>query len=268
LGETVSFLLQHRYAVLFAAVFAEQLGFPFPAVPFLLGAGVLAGMEKLDPILALGLAVLASLLSDLVWYELGRRRGGSILSLLCRISLEPDSCVRRTENVFARHGARTLLVAKFVPALNTVAPPLAGIIGMRPARFLLYSAAGAFLWAGTFILTGYVFSDQIERVAERALRLGGRLALLLLGSFVGWLAWKYAQRRRFLRDLRIARISPEELKHKLDTGEDLVIVDLRHSLDFEADPRGIPGAIHIATEDLEQRHDEIPRDREIVLYCT
>ncbi len=268
MNDAVSFLLQHRYAVLFAVVLAEQLGLPVPAAAFLLGAGALAGMGRLDPAPALGAAVLASLLGDLWWYELGRRRGASVLSLLCRISLEPDSCVRRTEDIFARHGARTLLVAKFIPGLNTVAPPLAGIIGMRLARFLAYSGAGALLWAAAFGAVGFVFSDRIESLAEAALTLGGRLALLLGGSFLAWLAWKYFQRLRFIRDLRIARIGPEELKRRIEAGEDLVIVDLRHSVDFEADPRTIPGAIHMTTEELERRHEEIPREREIVLFCT
>ena len=268
MSHTASFLLQHRYAVLFAAVLAEQLGLPVPAAPFLLGAGALAGMGRLEPALALGSAVLASLLGDFFWYELGRRRGASVLGWLCRISLEPDSCVRRTEDIFARHGARTLLVAKFIPGLNTVAPPLAGIIAMRRPAFLLYSGAGALLWAAAFGVVGFVFSDRIEGLAETALALGGRLALLLGSLLVAWLTWKYVQRLRFIRELRIARIDPEELKRRIDAGEDLVIVDLRHSVDFEADPRTIPGAIHLTTEELEKRHDEIPREREIVLFCT
>jgi membrane protein DedA with SNARE-associated domain len=268
MGGTVSFILQHPYVVLFGAIFAEQLGLPVPAMPFLLGAGALAGMSKLEPASALGLAVLASLLADLAWYEAGRRKGGSILKLLCRISLEPDSCVRQTENTFAKQGARTLLIAKFFPGLNTVAPPMAGMIGMPLYRFLLWDAAGAFIWAGSFFLLGLVFSDQIELVAELAGRLGGRLVLVLLALFAAWLSWKYVQRRRFIRSLRLARITPDELKQRLDAGEDVVIVDLRGSLDFEIEPRRLPGALHVAAEKLQEGQLEIPHDREVVLYCT
>jgi membrane protein DedA with SNARE-associated domain len=268
MGESVSFLLRHPYLVLFGAILAEQLGLPLPAVPFLLGAGALAGMSKLDPLTALGLAVLACLLADLVWYEAGRRRGGSILKLLCRISLEPDSCVRQTENAFAKRGARTLLFAKFLPGLNTVAPPMAGMIGMCLHRFLLWDAAGSLLWAGSFLLLGVAFSDQIERVAEGAGQLGGRLVLLLLALFGAWLLWKYVQRRRFIRSLRLARITPEELKRRLDAGEEVVVVDLRGSLDFEIEPRRLPGALRLSAEDLHEGRLDLPRDREVVLYCT
>jgi membrane protein DedA with SNARE-associated domain len=268
MSDALAFLMQHRYAVLFSVVLLEQLGLPIPATPFLLGAGALAGMGQLSFGAALGLAVSASFASDLVWYQAGRRRGGSILRLLCRISLEPDSCVRRTENTFARYGARTLLVSKFVPGLNTVATPLAGIVGMRLPVFVLYSIAGGTLWAGTFLLLGHAFRHQLDAVARLAIALGGRLAAVLAVLFAAWLAWKWHERRRFLRALRVARIGPEELKLKLDAGEDVVIVDLRHALDFEADPRTIPGALRFAAEDLEETHAAIPRGREVVLYCT
>lgn len=268
MNNTLSFVLHHPYLVLASVVLAEQLGLPVPAVPFLLGAGALAGMGKLSPSLALGLAVAASLCADLVWYEAGRRRGGRVLKLLCRISLEPDSCVRRTENVFAKQGARTLLLAKFLPGLNTVAPPMAGMIGMRLSRFLLWDGAGALLWSGAYLAAGLLLADQIETVAESAAVLGGRLVAGLLGLFALWLVWKYVQRQRFLRALRVARITPEDLKRRLDEGEEIVIVDLRGALDFELDPQRLPGALRLSAEDLETRHAEIPRGRDVVLYCT
>ena len=268
MSESVEFLIRHGYAVVFGWVLAEQIGLPIPAVPVLLAAGALAGTGKLHLGLALGGAVLASLVSDTVWYLIGRFRGARVLSLLCRIALEPDSCVRRTEDTFARHGARSLLVAKFVPGLNTAAPPLAGIIGMRLPRFLWFTGLGGLLWAGTFVSLGFVFADQLERVAAHVARLGAWVLAIAVGALVGYVAWKWVARQRFLRRIRIARISPEELKAKLDAGESLVVVDLRHSLDFEAEPTIIPGALHLTTEELEARHREIPRDREIVLYCT
>jgi membrane protein DedA with SNARE-associated domain len=268
LSDSLRFLLHHPYGVLWMVVAAEQLGLPIPAAPVLLGAGALAGADKLGLAPSLLLAILACLLSDLVWYEAGRRRGGSILGLLCRVSLEPDSCVRRTEDTFARHGARTLLVAKFVPGLSTVAPPLAGVIGMTRRRFLALDAAGAALWSGAYLAVGYVFSDQLEAVAERVLQLGGSVVAVLGGALALYLAWKYTQRQRFLRSLRVARISPEELKQRLDSREEVVIVDLRHSVDFEADPDRIPGALRMSPDEVERRHEEIPRDRDVVLYCT
>lgn len=268
MDEAIQFLIRHGYAVLFVWVGAEQIGLPVPAVPLLLAAGALAGAGQLKLVPALVLVVCASVLADAVWYQIGRRRGSQVLGLLCRISLEPDSCVRRTEDVFARYGVRSLLVAKFVPGLNTAAPPLAGIVGMRPSRFLLFDGLGGLVWAGTFIGLGYLFSHQLGTVAAYALRLGTWLLVLLVGGLIAYIAWKFVERRRFLRELRIARITPEELSRKLEMGEDLVIVDLRHSLDFEAEPATIPGALHLDPEELERRHQEIPRDRDVVLYCT
>jgi membrane protein DedA with SNARE-associated domain len=268
MNEALAFVMRHGYSVLFVWVFAEQIGLPIPAIPILLAAGALAGAGHMNLGLALLLGVLASLISDVIWYEIGRRRGAKVLNLLCRISLEPDSCVRRTEGIFAKHGARSLLVAKFVPGLNTVAPPLAGIFQMRLSRFLLFDTGGALIWVSLFIGLGWLFSDQIELLAQQAARFGGGLMAVLLGGLGLYIAWKYWQRQRFLRSLRVARITADELKKMIDAGESPVIVDLRHGVDFEADPEIIPGAAHLATEDLEQVHDAIPRDRDIILYCT
>lgn len=268
MADALQFLLRHGYAVLFAWVLAEQLGFPLPAIPILLAAGALAGAGQMNLALALALAMAAALTSDTLWYQLGRRRGARVLEWLCRISLEPDSCVRKTENLFGRHGPWALLYAKFIPGLNTVAPPLAGVFQLRLSRFLAYDAAGALLWAGAFAGLGYLFSDQLERVATYALGLGSGSLALVGGGFVGWLAWKYVERQRFLRELHIARISPEELLAKIEAGEGVVVVDLRHRVEFEADGEKLLGALHLDPNEIENRHQEIPRDRDVVLYCT
>jgi membrane protein DedA with SNARE-associated domain len=265
---TVDFLLRHGYAVLFVWVFFEQLGLPIPSIPLLLAAGALAGTGKLSLTLVILLPLAAALSSDVLWFEVGRRRGRGVLNWLCRISLEPDSCVRRTEDVYLRRGARSLLLAKFIPGLNAMAPPLAGIFKMSPARFLLFDGTGALLWIGAFTGLGFIFSDQLEDVADHAARLGISLLVLLLGALAGYIAWKYWERRRFMRGLRIARIAPDDLKRELDAGEEFQVIDLRHSLDFEADPSTIPGALHMDPQELEERQTEILRDRDIILYCT
>lgn len=268
MSETIRFLLRHGYSVVFVWVFAEQVGLPIPSAPILLGAGALAGQHQLSLAEALTLAVIAALTSDLIWYELGRRRGHAVLNLICRISLEPDSCVRRTEDLFSRNGARSLLFAKFVPGLGTVAPPLAGLFRMRRSRFILWDLGGAVAWAGAFLGAGYIFSSQLERVARYALRLGSGLVVLLAAGLVGYLVRKFIQRRRFIHSLRVARITPEELKQKLDVGEPIVVVDLRNSLEFDAASEKVPGALHLDPREIEERHVEIPRDRDVVLYCT
>jgi membrane protein DedA with SNARE-associated domain len=249
-------------------VFLEQLGLPIPSIPLLLAAGALAGAGRMNMPGAFLMTVTGALAADLLWYELGRRRGIQILRVLCKISLEPDSCVRRTEGLYAKHGTRSLIVAKFLPGLSTVAPPLAGIFHVKMRKFLLYDALGASLWAGTVLGLGFVFSNQIEILAAHAERLGTWLAVIVVAAFGAYLAWKLAARKKFLRELRIARITPEELKLKMEAGEDVVIVDLRHSMDFEADPETIPGAFRMEAGELEKRSEELPRDREVILFCT
>jgi len=265
---TLDFLLRHGYVVLLGWVFAEQIGLPVPSLPLLLAAGALAGTHHLSFFFSLFLCVLAAVVADSIWYALGRIKGIKVLQLLCKISLEPDSCVRRTEGVFSKQGARSLLVAKFLPGLSTVAPPLAGIFHMRPRRFLLFDSCGALLWAGSFLGLGFAFSGQIERIAENALSLGGWLLVLLIGALASYITYKFIARQRFMRQLRIGRITVEELKTKIDAGEELVIVDLRHALDFEADPETIPGAFRMDAKELEETNNRLPRDREVILYCT
>jgi len=252
MNETIQFLIRHGYTVLFFWVFFEQLGLPIPAAPLLLAAGVLAGVGQLNFALVFGVAVVASLLSDQFWYQIGRYRGRKVLSLLCRISLDPDSCVRKTKEIFARHGARSLLVAKF----------------MRPLRFLLFNGLGAFFWVGVFTIVGYLFSHQIEHLAANTGGMGPWIGLVVPGCLAAYIAWKYIQRQRFLHLLAIARITPEEVKLRLDAGEDLLILDMRDRLEFEAEPYTIPGAFHLPIEQLDEKHHKIPRDRDIILYCT
>jgi membrane protein DedA with SNARE-associated domain len=265
LEQAADFLIRHGYAVLFGWVLLEQLGLPIPAAPLLIAAGALARAGKMNLTFAVGLAFIAVILADRFWYSLGRYRGGRILKLLCRISLEPDSCVRRTENLFVRHGVHSLLVAKFVPGLNTAAPSLAGIFRMPVRRFIIFDSLGAFIWVATVTSLGLIFSDQLEQIA---LRWGGWLVAVLAGGLVAYILWKFIQRRRFIRRLRIARITPKELMDKLTAGENISVVDLRQPIDIEAFPQMIPGALRIAMEEIEDRHGEIPRDRDVVLYCS
>ena len=265
LEQAADFLIRHGYAVLFGWVLLEQMGLPIPAAPLLIAAGALARAGKMNLTFAVALAFIAVILADLFWYSLGRYRGGRILKLLCRISLEPDSCVRRTENLFVRRGVHALLVAKFVPGLNTAAPSLAGIFRMPVRRFMIYDSLGGFFWVVSVTSLGLIFSDQLEQIA---LRWGGWLVAVLAGSLAAYVLWKFIQRRRFIRRLRIARITPKELMDKLTAKENISIVDLRQPMDIEAFPQMIPGALRIAMEEIEERHGEIPRDRDVVLYCS
>jgi len=268
MADMLQFLVKHGYVVLFASVLAQQLGVPLPSTPFIIAAGALAHSGDLNWAAVLLLGCSAALIADFVWYEIGRTRGTRVLQLLCRISLEPDYCVRRTENTFARYGAKTLVVGKLVPGVSTLATPMAGVYGLPRSRFLLFDGLGILLWIGTFELLGYMFSNQLEDVVSYASRFGGLLFILLVGGLLAYVGWKYAQRRRFLRSLRVARVTPEQLKADLDSGVDLAIIDLRHALDYAAEPRILPGAIRLPAEELEQRGKELPQGRTLVLYCS
>jgi membrane protein DedA with SNARE-associated domain len=267
-SDVVALVVQHGEILLFLYVFADQLGVPIPAAPVLMAAGGLAAAGRLSLPGAVGLGVLGTLVADLIWYAIGRLRGARVLGLLCRISLEPDSCVRKTEDVFLRHGVRFLLFAKFVPGLGTVGPPLAGAAGVGVLRFSLYSASGASLWIGAWMALGYGAGEAVERVVARAGQLGLAVAVTLMVVIIGYVVGKFVQRRRFLRSLRIARISPEELGRQLATGEKPLIVDLRTPVDVRLTPYALPGAIRLAVEELEQGRVELPRDRDVVVYCS
>lgn len=259
-----------RYAVIIVPALAvfEQLGIPLPAVPALLATGALAATGRVNLWLVMGAIVIVTLPVDLVWHEVGRRRGAQVLSGLCRMTLEPDVCVRRTQNLFMRHGVRTLLVAKFLPGLTTVVPPLAGVFGVSRLQFAVYDVAGSILWAGFWTGVGYIFSDAIERVLIWVASLGRAAAVLVGAALIGYVLLKYLRRWLFLRRLRIARISPEDLRRKLEAGEDIAILDLRTALDVAAVPYAIPGSRWIAAEHLDDRLSDIPLDRELVLYCS
>jgi membrane protein DedA with SNARE-associated domain/rhodanese-related sulfurtransferase len=252
---------------LFAVIFGEQIGLPIPAIPVMLAAGALAGAGRIDLGLAILLSVAACLAGDVIWYELGKRRGRQALGFLCRISLEPDFCVRRTENFFTRHGIRALILAKFIPGLSTLAPAMAGLFGIKFNRFLSYDGLGAGLWSLTFVLPGYVFSSEIEAIAAHESRLGMFLLLVLGIGIVAYIAYKFAHRQWVLRELRMARITADELKERMDLGHEVFVLDLRGALDHEADPFTIPGALRMTAEELEQRHADIPRHGDVILFC-
>jgi membrane protein DedA with SNARE-associated domain len=266
-AELTHFLAEHGYALIFAAVFLDQAGVPLPAPPLLLAAGALAGTGELDLPLAIAAAAAGSIPSDLLWYSLGRRRGGSVLRLLCRLSIEPDSCVRSSENVFDRHGPRSLLVAEVIPGLQTAAPPLAGVFGMPLSRFLAYDGAGALIWSGSFLLLGYAFHDQVAQLLRWAGDVGSRAGLGVLAIFLVYLLAKTVNRQLFLRSLRIARVTPEQARDLIESAA-AAVVDLRHPLERRTEPRTLPGAVSIGVEEIDARHEEVPRDRDVILFCT
>ena len=263
--ETMEFLGRHGYWVLFVWVLVEQLGAPVPSVPMLLAMGALIGFGRDSLASAAGVALLASMIADTAWYVVGRRKGASVLRLLCRISLEPDSCVSSTRDWFKRLDGWALVVAKFVPGLSTIAAPMAGLLRMPWWRFLSTDGAGILIWSGAYFGVGYVFREQLEDAGALALRLGGWLLAAIVAAMALWIGGKFWQRKRFIKSLRVARIAPEDVFDRL---ADFAIVDLRSATEVALDRMKLPGAVWFDPKELAERHEEIPRDRDVVLYCT
>jgi len=261
-------LLIYGYLLLFAWVFVEQLGFPLPSAPVLLAAGALSAQSQISFSLALVAGVAAALSADSAWFFFGRRHGQVVLRILCKLSLEPTTCVRRTQDSFGRHRGTMLIFAKFVPGLATVATPVAAQNGMRYGSFLFYDGIGATLWVSALLAAGRFFGDLLKRNGSVLDWVGRFSGVLLLLGIVGFLMARVYRRRAVLSKLAASRLEPQELKQQLDSGEKVFIVDLRHPLELVPDPFTLPGALHFSPEALAARQGEIPRDRDVVLYCT
>lgn len=265
LSATVS---KYGLPLVFANVFLEQLGVPIPAVPTLIVAGALSVEKDVSAASVLGAALIACLIADSVWYALGNRLGFRVLKTLCRVSLSPDSCVQQTTSAFERWGMPSLLVAKFIPGFSTVAPPLAGAVARRFFAFLVFDAGGSLLWAGAAILAGRLFHSAIDHALDFLAGIGTGAVAILGGGLALFIAFKWWQRRRFYKALRMARITVDDLKGLFEKGETPVVVDVRGEAQRRLDPRRIPGAMTIDVLDLDAKLPGIRPDVEVVLYCT
>jgi membrane protein DedA with SNARE-associated domain len=261
-------LLQHGYLLVFFYILAVSLGVPIPADPILLLMGAMAGNRDYSFFAVLLASVAPALIGDTLWFQLGRFRGRSVLGLLCKLSLEPDTCVRKTESAFAKRGARALLFAKFVPGMSLVSASLAGISKMRYWRFLLADAAGCTLWAGSYLLLGRIFHREVDSLILLLGLFGRRAGLIILALLSLYILVKYLDRRRFRRKLRVNRITPQALRDLLESGHAATVVDLRHPAEVERDGTKIAGALLVRPDELRSRAHEIPRDQQIILYCT
>jgi membrane protein DedA with SNARE-associated domain/rhodanese-related sulfurtransferase len=258
---------QHGSLLVFLQVLIEQLGAPIPAVPTLMVAGALAMEGRLSASTVLMLAVLGSSIANFTWYLAGRRYGIRILGLMCRITISPDACVRRTENVFTRWGVASLLIARFVPGLSALSSPLAGATGIGAARFLFFDALGTLLWASAAVGAGMLLHRQVDAVLNALASIGGVAILVIASVLTLYIAWRWIERQRLLRFVRTHRIKVEELYERVSSGKAPVIVDVRSSTSRQADPRRIPGALEAELAEVKALLADVPLDREIVFYC-
>jgi membrane protein DedA with SNARE-associated domain len=261
-------LAKYGIGFVFGNVLVEQAGLPVPAVPVMVVAGALVADGKLSPWRLLGAAVAAAALADSLWFSLGGWQGRRVLKTVCRIAVSPDSCVRGMERLYERFGLRSLLFCKFVPGFSTVAPTLAGALRAPRWRFQVYDALGAAIWATSAIGAGALFHKALNRVLAVLDQMGSLALVVLAGGLAAYIAWRYVQRRRFLRELYQARISVDDLVGMLAAPEPPLVVDVRTPGALRLDSRHIPGSLRLAFAEIEDRMAELPRGRELVLYCT
>jgi membrane protein DedA with SNARE-associated domain/rhodanese-related sulfurtransferase len=261
-------LIDYRILVICANVLANQMGLPVPVLPTLIVGGALAAQGTLSPAQLFVGAVTACLLADSAWFFAGRFYGSGVMKLLCRISLTPDSCVSETQSRFERWGSNALIVAKFVPGLSLIAPPLAGATQMAWLRFLAYSTLGAAAWVGVALMGGMLFRRQIEMLLPRIADFGLAAVSVFCVLLVAYVGYKWWERMRFYSVLRMAQITVAELYKLVVTPPPPVIVDVRSATAIQLDPRCIPGSLHIPLTDVQQHLRDLPRDRDIISYCT
>ncbi len=257
------------YFVLWTAVFARQICLPVPAILFLLAAGALARVGELNMILVVGVGVLGCLAGDLAWFEAGRRWGSQIMRILCAFSSDPHYCAQRAHKVFERWGLQSLIIAKFVPGLDGVTPPMAGIEGSNRITFLAYDSVGSLLWSALYAGLGYRFANQLEVVVTSMTRFEDVLVAAIglpIACYAAWRAWVMVH---MLRHLRLRRMTPLLLQKKLESGERIAMIDLLRFETTQGEGAGIPGAVRMDPARLRDRlRIEVPKDLEILLYCS
>ncbi|MGQ0751280.1 MAG: VTT domain-containing protein [Betaproteobacteria bacterium] len=266
--EVTRLLAQHGLAVVFANVLLTQSGVPFPAVPMLVIAGAFVAEGQIAWVSLIAVTVAASLIGDSLWYAAGRRYGNRILRTLCRIAIEPDSCVKQTENIFDKWGAPSLMVAKYVPGFATIAPPLAGMMRLGLPLFLLYSAVAALLWAGLPIVLGFVFHTEVTWVLGWLESMGAGAVALIASIVFLYVSAKILERYLLIRLLRTVRISVPELRALMAKPERPVILDVRSAAARRMEPRRLPGAIAVDMAEPRRALVAVAPDREVIVYCS
>src|ERR1700722_784192 len=259
-----------HYGLLIVAinVLVDQLGLPVPAVPTLVVAGAIAAAGQISLSALFAWSVIACLAADCTWYVIGERYGIRVLKMLCKISLEPDSCVSQTQTRFERWGINSLVIAKFIPGLAIIAPPMAGALRIGWPRFVFLSTCAAILWVGSGLALGVLFRSQIERLLEHLSEFGSLTAGAILILLAAYISYKWWERRRFYKMLRMARINVADLYELIESGAKPLIIDVRWATARALEPRWIPGALHVPLQDVAHHLKELPRDRDTILYCT
>jgi membrane protein DedA with SNARE-associated domain/rhodanese-related sulfurtransferase len=262
-------LLLQEYGVLivFGIVLVEQIGMPIPAFPLLIVAGAMSVDGDTHWSAVLAVAMLACLISDSFWFRAGRFYGKRILKLLCKISLSPDYCVSQTEDNFNRWGPKALIVAKFIPGFNVIAPPLAGAMGTPRGTFLCFALMGSFLWAGTGIAIGAFFHTSVDQLLDILSTMGTTALIVLAVLLLLFVSFKYVERKRFHQSVDIERISIDDFKQLLEQGKEPVLIDARSATAQMLDP-AVPGALLFNGGEPHPDIFALDKSRHIIVYCS
>jgi membrane protein DedA with SNARE-associated domain len=265
-----SIIAHHGYLLLFLVVLAEAVGMPVPAAVALVAGGAAAAAGTLNIFRVLFLALSAMLMGDTLLFILGRYMGWSLLGLLCRLSVNPESCILRSAESFYKRGKTTLLVAKFIPGVNTMAPPLAGSMRMRPLQFLRFDCAGASLYILAYGGMGFLFRDFVAKIThgfQAASRAFGEVFFLAAITYVAYRVWLYHKNKVYRV---VPRVQVEELASKLasDEKDKVVILDVRSHGYYDANAERIKGSVRIEPNNLSAELKTLPKEKDIYLYCT
>jgi membrane protein DedA with SNARE-associated domain/rhodanese-related sulfurtransferase len=263
----VQLLVQHGLLSVFVFTLASRLGSPFPAAPLLIVAGSLAVTGELSVIPCIAVSLGGNLGGDAVWFWSGRRWGHRVLKFLCRVSITPDSCVRQSEGFITRWGGGALIAAKFVPGVSVVAAPMAGALGMPAWQFLAFSLLSGLIWTLTFMGLGALFYGQMRWLLEEIARGSTLVGAALGGALAAALLIRFARRRRLLLETSMERITVEELLRLMNSQAPHLVIDVRSAAAEQIDPRKIPGALRTDLAGVRALANNLPRDREIVVYC-
>ncbi|WP_321964143.1 DedA family protein/thiosulfate sulfurtransferase GlpE [Paraburkholderia sp. J7] len=265
-------IAQYGPALVFINVLAGSLGLPVPAMPALVLFGAMAAMhpgsigQQVAPVL--GLAIIAMLIGDSVWFMAGRLYGGNTLKTLCKLSLSRDTCVKKTERFFGRWGVRVLAIAKFVPGLSLVSVPLAGAMGVPYRQFVGFDGIGAALWSGTGLLIGVMFAPQIDMMLAGASRLGRFAAVVVVVLLLLYATYRWQRRRQLIKKLASARITVDDLYRAMGAKPPPVVFDIRSEEKRKLDPYIIPGALFADERKLDEIVGKYPNDQKLVIYCS
>ena len=259
---------RHGYSLLALVVFLEAIGLPMPAALALLTAGAASAYGKLNPLIVLGISVLSIVLGDSVLFVVGRYTGWSLLGLLCRLSANPESCIQRSAESFYRRGRVTLVIAKFIPGINTMAPPLAGSMKMRPQQFLQLDLAGACLYVLAYGGFGFVFSDLMRSITHSLQSAGHAMEIVVALGIAGYVLYRIWLYQKYRPYKVVPRIPVEEAARRLTSNNGILLVDVRSHGYYDEAASRIKGSIRIEPNNLAEEIKNLPKDKEIYLYCT